>query len=113
MSREQYAVTTSEIEEAAEQLAKKARTLDSQIEAIEAAAYQRGIKEGMGAKIKDLQGKTLVVYTKDDPVEACKFLEGLAQEFNAKVIVLNNDDDIKELHELELKSLGLKKLEDT
>ncbi len=113
MSREQYAVTTSEIEQLAEDLAKKARQLDSQIETIESEAFQRGIKEGMGAKIKDLHGKTLVLYTKEDPSVVCKSLEGLAHEFNAKIIVLNKEDDIKELHELELKSLGLKKLEDT
>jgi ribosomal protein L10 len=113
MSKDQCIATIGTIDELAESLKSQAISLEQLFDAALADAYQRGIKDGAGVKIKDLQGKTLLVYTQDDPGQVCKSLEGLAKEFDAKIVVLQKDDDLKELHELELKALGLKKLEDT
>lgn len=112
MSKEQLNEALNSMQNISEEMTRKVIAIDQFIEAVEKEAYAKGMMQGLGARVMDLDGKTLVIKTSEDPSTVCKSLEGMAQQFNARIVVLNELDDLIDLHEVNLKAIGLQKIKE-
>lgn len=103
---------TSQFSDKAAELEEKLNDIQREINLAEKAAYQRAVKMIMSAQAIDWQGKTILVKVPADQIEqTVDNLNGLYRELNCKLIVVSDEMELKDLHELELKSLGLKRIE--
>lgn len=108
------------LNELSEEFFEKARQIESKLEQVRAevaeaerTAHARGFKEGLAAQSLDFDGKTVVVKVPEDKVEsAVDGIFKLGRELKCKFVVLAEYVDLKDLHELELKSIGLKKIDE-
>lgn len=92
-------------------------SLTSQADAIIAQSIQKaftdGFMQGVGISNIDLENKVFVIKTNniDGALEAMKAsLNYLSLQFNCQFVFVNNNTDIKELDDTELKALGLQRI---
>lgn len=104
---------SEEFFEKAQQIESKLEQIRSEVAEAERVAHARGFKEGLAAQSLDFDGKTIVVKVPEDQISSS--VDGiykLGRQLNCKFVVLAEYSDLKDLHELELKAIGLKKIEE-
>jgi len=102
----------ADIQEKIRQLEGKADQFDSLLELAESEAFEKGLKTGLAASVKDIQGKTIVIFAPEDQHD--KILSAarkFRRDLECKIVVLSEGCDLKDLHEIDLKAIGLKRLE--
>lgn len=104
---------SDEFFEKAEELETKLSEIRGEIHEAEKTAHARGFQEGLTAQDVDFDGKIVIVKVPEDRVEeTTRALQRLDRSFkNTRFVILSDYAEMKELHELELKALGLKRLE--
>ncbi len=101
---------SAEFYEKAEQIERKLEQIRSEVADAERVAHTRGFKEGLDAQAFDFTGKTIVVKVPEDKIdETASNLSRAGAMFNCKFVILSDFVELKDLHDLELKSIGLKK----
>ena len=100
------------IQDEFEGLERKLNRIVYDIHIAERAAYSRGVSAGLSAREVDFKGKTLLIQVPPDEVEgALSSVWKLGLNLDAKVIVCSDLIEIRELHDLDLKALGLTRIE--
>lgn len=103
----------SELSERVEGLDRKIREMEFAVGEAEKEAYERGLRAGLAANGLELQDKTIIIKVPDSEVEMVSRIAGkVMKEFNARCVICTNEMEIADLHQVELKALGLKRISD-
>lgn len=106
------------LDEVAEEFREKAEELEAKLSQIrhevgeaERAAHARGLIEGLEAQAVDFDNKVVVVKVPEDQIEdVTSALSRVERKFkNTRFVILSDFIEMKELHDVELKALGLKR----
>lgn len=96
----------------AEDLERQLRQITEQVHEAEKAAYERGLLANIDAKIGSFEGKTLVVKVPAGDVEdTLHGLRDVQRKLNCKFVIVADYADIKDLNDIDLRAIGLKKLD--
>lgn len=112
LNQEEFQKAVREFTQKAEELERKVNEVAEEIQLAEKAAFERGLAVGMAAQGIETEGKTFVIKVPFDDLEALSSrMMSLQRTLKCKFILCDEHIDIKDLHELDLRALGLKKLE--
>jgi hypothetical protein len=96
----------------AEDLEWQLRQIADQVSEAEKAAYERGLMANLDARTGSLEGKTIVVKVPSGDVEdTCRSLRYVQRKMNCRFIVLADYVDMKELSDVDLRAVGLKRID--
>ncbi len=103
---------SAQFSQKAAELEEKLNDIQREVSAAEKAAFERGVKMVISAQAIDWTGKTILVKVPADAIEkTISHMADLYRLLNCKIIVVTDEVELKDLHELELKSIGLKRIE--
>ncbi len=101
---------SAEFYDKAQEIERKLEQIRNEVVEAERIAHARGFKEGLEAQAFDFENKTIVVKVPEDQVEdTTRMLNRSGFLAKCKFVILSEFVELKDLHDIELKAIGLKR----
>lgn len=112
MSREEIGPLIQEFSDKAAELDRKLNATLEEIASAEKEAFERGVAAGLAGREIALEGKTLIIKVPEEYFDlSSSAVRDLQRQFKCKFVICSEHSEIADLHELDLKAIGLKKIE--
>jgi hypothetical protein len=98
----------------AQNLESSVNRLDSLIDSVKATEYAKGVQAGVSCKSHEFEGKVVVLKVEDPDAFSRAHRRELNDLFvidlKAKLVIIREDADLSDLHDIDLKALGLQRI---